>query len=96
MNINYENDGLKPYEEPNLDLNDNQRIGMLIRTFCSGTKWVSLDLETIIRDTNHTREQILDSLTSRKYDDIMAHYLLLGIRQAEVNEIVTRPFVMFH
>jgi len=67
MNINYENDELKPYEEPILDLNDNYRI------------------ETIIRDTNHTREQILDSLTSRKYDDIMAHYLLLAIRLTETD-----------
>ena len=41
-------------------------------------------LETIIRDTSHTREEIVDSLSSRKYDDIMAYYLLLGIRTTEV------------
>lgn len=27
MNVNYENDELKPYEEPSQDFNDNQRIG---------------------------------------------------------------------
>ncbi|CAM2701408.1 unnamed protein product [Rotaria socialis] len=65
MNINYENDELKPYEEPSQDFNDNFRI------------------EIIIRDGNYTREQVLDSLTSRKYDDVMAYYLLLGIRTNE-------------
>jgi hypothetical protein len=64
MNINYENDELKPYEEPNQDFSDNQRI------------------EIIMRD-GFSREQILDSLISRKYDDIMAFYLLLGVRSNE-------------
>ncbi len=35
MNVNYENDELKPYEEPNQDFNDNYRIGIynyLIKT----------------------------------------------------------------
>jgi len=27
MNVNYENDELKPYEEPSQDFNDNYRIG---------------------------------------------------------------------
>jgi len=65
ININYENDELRPYEEPTQDLSDNQRI------------------ETILREGNHSREQILDSLSSRKYDDIMAYYLLLAVRPAE-------------
>lgn len=67
MNINYENDELKPYEEPSQDFSDNLRI------------------ELILRDTTHKREQVLDSLTARKYDDIMAFYLLLGVRTNEVN-----------
>lgn len=65
MNINYENDELKPYEEPNQDFTDTSRI------------------DTIVRDSAYTREQILDSLTTRKYDDIMAFYLLLNIRTNE-------------
>lgn len=35
MNINYENDELKPYEEPNMDFNDNQRIGTDEKDFSS-------------------------------------------------------------
>jgi len=66
MNINYENDELKPYEEPNQDFSDNYRI------------------EIIMRDSIYNRDQILDSLSSRKYDDIMAFYLLLGVRTNEV------------
>jgi MAP/microtubule affinity-regulating kinase len=79
MNINYENDELKPYEEPNQDFNDNSRV------------------DIIIRDTNYKREQILDSLTSRKYDDIMAFYLLLGVRSNEVkiSLIFSLPFRNF-
>lgn len=68
MNINYENDELKPYEEPIPDFNDNFRI------------------DTITRDSIYNREQVLDSLISRKYDDIMAFYLLLGIRTNEVKQ----------
>ena len=60
MNITFENDELKPYEEPSQDFSDSQRI------------------DTIVRDTAYNREQVLDSLTSRKYDDIMAFYLLLA------------------
>jgi len=41
-------------------------------------------LETILRDGTYARDQVLDSLVSRKYDDIMAFYLLLGLRTTEV------------
>jgi MAP/microtubule affinity-regulating kinase len=73
MNVNYENDELKPYEEPSQDFNDNYRI------------------ETILRDGSYSREQILDSLSSRKYDDVMAFYLLLGLRatDSDVSETPT-------
>lgn len=30
MNVTYENDELKPYEEPSQDLNDNFRIGKFL------------------------------------------------------------------
>ncbi|CAF1066745.1 unnamed protein product [Adineta ricciae] len=65
ININYENDELKPYEEPSQDFNDSYRI------------------EAMIRDSNFAREQVIESLTSRKYDDIMAYYLLLAVRTNE-------------
>ena len=67
MNINYENDELKPYEEPSQVLNDSYRI------------------EIIMRDSAYSREQVHDSLSLRKYDDVMAYYLLLGIRTNEVD-----------
>jgi len=70
ININFENDELKPYEEPSQDFNDNYRI------------------EAIIRDSTYAREQILDSLSTRKYDDIMAFYLLLAMRTNEVNSLI--------
>jgi hypothetical protein len=46
--------------------------------------FLSFFLETILRDGSYGREQILDSLSSRKYDDIMAFYLLLGLRTTDV------------
>jgi hypothetical protein len=45
-------------------------------------------LETILRDGSYPREQIIDSLSTRKYDDVMAFYLLLGLRPIEVIEIL--------
>lgn len=42
-------------------------------------------IEAILRDCAYTREQIVDSLTTRKYDDITAFYLLLGLRTNDVN-----------
>ena len=68
MNINYENDELKPYEEPNQDLNDSYRI------------------DIIMRDSAYTWEQVRESLSTRKYDDIMAFYLLLGTRTNQVKQ----------
>jgi hypothetical protein len=52
-------------------------------------------VDTIVRDSSYAREQILDSLTTRKYDDIMAYYLLLGIRTIEVNDLVSVRYVDF-
>ncbi|CAF2879593.1 unnamed protein product [Rotaria sp. Silwood2] len=74
INISYENDELKPYEEPSQDFNDNYRI------------------ETILRDGSYTRDQIIDSLTSRKYDDMMAFYLLLGLRTTD-SDISDNPTI---
>lgn len=58
MNIGCEDDELKPYVEPEPDLNDPRRIEILVN--------MSL-----------TRDEIEESLKNRKYDDIMANYLLL-------------------
>lgn len=58
MNIGCEDDELKPYVEPEPDLNDPRRIEIL----------VNMSLK---------RDEIEESLKHRKYDDIMANYLLL-------------------
>ena len=47
MNINYENDELKPYEEPSPDLNDIHRIGLLLMMN------FSLNVFVFVRD-NHS------------------------------------------
>lgn len=84
INVSYENDELKPYEEPTQDFTDNYRIGM----YFYNEENFYFDLyfsESILRDGFYAREQVLESLTTRKYDDIMAFYLLLGLKQNEVN-----------
>ena len=83
MNVNYENDELKPYEEPIQDFNDNQRIGRFQLNIPRLIDEFAI-VDTIVRDGTYAREQILDSLSSRKYDDIMAFYLLLGLRTTDV------------
>lgn len=65
MNMNYEDDELKPYVEPEIDLSDQRRIDILI---CQG----------------YSFDEIEESLRLRKYDEIMANYLLLGKRTTEV------------
>ena len=88
INVNYENDELRPFEEPSQDFSDNFRIGTkrsARRRLCPNRTFFS-HLENIIRDSTYAREQIVDSLSTRKYDDIMAFYLLLGLRKSEVRE----------
>lgn len=65
MNMNYEDDELKPYIEPEPDLSDQRRIDILAQM-------------------GYSREEIEESLRHRKYDEIMANYLLLGKRTTEV------------
>jgi MAP/microtubule affinity-regulating kinase len=88
INVNYENDELRPYEEPSQDFSDNYRIGTKRRArrrLCF--HWTLFShLENMIRDSTYVREQIVESLSTRKYDDIMAFYLLLGLRKSEVRE----------
>jgi MAP/microtubule affinity-regulating kinase len=88
MNINHENEELRPYEEPSQDFCDNYRIGIFefIQKKSKILFILFYFLEAILRDANYTRDQILDSLTSRNYDDIMAFYLLLGLRTIEVKQ----------
>ena len=58
MNIGCEDDELKPYVEPEPELNDTRRM-------------------QVLTNMGLTREEIEESLKNKKYDDIMANYLLL-------------------
>ncbi|XP_061414998.1 MAP/microtubule affinity-regulating kinase 3-like isoform X5 [Lethenteron reissneri] len=65
MNVGHEDDELKPYVEPTLDINDTKRI------------------ETMV-EMGYSRDEIRDSLTNMKYDEILATYLLLGRKPSEL------------
>lgn len=65
INMGSDEDALKPFIEPELDIRDQKRIDMMV-------------------GMGYSREEINDSLTKMKYDDITATYLLLGHRAAEV------------
>ncbi|GFV94121.1 hypothetical protein TNCV_2957782 [Trichonephila clavipes] len=67
MNVGYEDDELKPYIEPEPDFSDTRRMGK----------------QEILLSMGYTQDEINDSLRSKKYDDIMANYLLLGKRTTE-------------
>ncbi|GIY97635.1 hypothetical protein CEXT_208993 [Caerostris extrusa] len=67
MNVGYEDDELKPYVEPEPDFSDTRRMGK----------------QEILLSMGYTQDEINDSLRSKKYDDIMANYLLLGKRTTE-------------
>ncbi|XP_061563359.1 MAP/microtubule affinity-regulating kinase 3-like isoform X2 [Cololabis saira] len=55
---------LKPYKDPELDINDQTRIDLMV-------------------EMGYSRDEINDSLSKMKYDDITATYLLLGRKAAE-------------
>lgn len=65
INAGSDDDTLKPFTEPELDVRDQRRIDLMV-------------------GMGYSREQITDSLTKMKYDDITATYLLLGRKAAEV------------
>ncbi len=66
MNINHEDEELKPYIEPESDFGNTKTMDMIM-------------------SMGYTKDEIEESLKSRKYDDIMANYLLLGKRTTEVS-----------
>ncbi len=70
MNIGYEDDELKPYNEPTLDLNEQSRIDFLIK------------------ELKYSKDQVDDSLKNRKYDEIMATYMLLATKTSELDSAV--------
>lgn len=44
-------------------------------------------LEYLLKDLKYSRDQVEDSLKNRKYDEIMATYMLLAAKSSEVTLI---------
>ncbi|XP_072539075.1 MAP/microtubule affinity-regulating kinase 3 isoform X13 [Salminus brasiliensis] len=65
INAGFEEDELKPFVEPELDISDQKRIDIMV-------------------GMGYSREEIHESLTRMKYDEITATYLLLGRKPSEL------------
>ncbi|XP_026371019.1 MAP/microtubule affinity-regulating kinase 3 isoform X4 [Ursus americanus] len=65
INAGHEEDELKPFVEPELDISDQKRIDIMV-------------------GMGYSQEEIQDSLSKMKYDEITATYLLLGRKSSEV------------
>uniref|UniRef100_A0AAY4BH37 non-specific serine/threonine protein kinase n=1 Tax=Denticeps clupeoides TaxID=299321 RepID=A0AAY4BH37_9TELE len=65
INAGCEEDELKPFVEPELDISDQKRIDIMV-------------------GMGYSREEINESLTRMKYDEITATYLLLGRKSTEL------------
>ncbi|XP_005170246.1 MAP/microtubule affinity-regulating kinase 3 isoform X6 [Danio rerio] len=65
INAGCEEEELKPFVEPELDISDQKRIDIMV-------------------GMGYSREEIHESLTRMKYDEITATYLLLGRKSTEL------------
>ncbi|EDL18623.1 MAP/microtubule affinity-regulating kinase 3, isoform CRA_a [Mus musculus] len=66
INAGHEEDELKPFVEPELDISDQKRIDIMV-------------------GMGYSQEEIQESLSKMKYDEITATYLLLGRKSAELD-----------
>ncbi|KAM3918534.1 MAP/microtubule affinity-regulating kinase 3 isoform 1-T1 [Leptodactylus fuscus] len=66
INAGHEEDELKPFVEPELDIADQKRIDIMV-------------------GMGYSREEIQESLSKMKYDEITATYLLLGRKSSELD-----------
>ncbi|TSK58053.1 MAP/microtubule affinity-regulating kinase 3 [Bagarius yarrelli] len=66
INAGFDEDELKPFMEPELDISDQKRIDIMV-------------------GMGYSREEIHESLTRMKYDEITATYLLLGRKPTEMD-----------
>ncbi|XP_060773719.1 MAP/microtubule affinity-regulating kinase 3 isoform X3 [Neoarius graeffei] len=66
INAGFEEDELKPFVEPELDISDQKRIDIMV-------------------GMGYSREEIHESLTRMRYDEITATYLLLGRKPTELD-----------
>ncbi|KAL0963170.1 hypothetical protein UPYG_G00350650 [Umbra pygmaea] len=65
INAGCEEDELKPFVEPEMDITDQKRIDIMV-------------------GMGYGREEVTESLTRMKYDEITATYLLLGRKSTEL------------
>uniref|UniRef100_A0AAY5EW13 non-specific serine/threonine protein kinase n=1 Tax=Electrophorus electricus TaxID=8005 RepID=A0AAY5EW13_ELEEL len=65
INAGFEEEELRPFLEPELDISDQKRIDVMV-------------------GMGYSREEILESLTRMKYDEVTATYLLLGRKPTEL------------
>uniref|UniRef100_A0A8C1NZQ4 MAP/microtubule affinity-regulating kinase 3 n=1 Tax=Cyprinus carpio TaxID=7962 RepID=A0A8C1NZQ4_CYPCA len=80
MNVGHEDDELKPYIEPQPDYKDPKRTG---QHPSSAGVWK----RDIMLRMGYSLDEIQDSLINQKYNDVMATYLLLDYRNAELDEL---------
>ncbi|XP_025775203.1 MAP/microtubule affinity-regulating kinase 3 [Puma concolor] len=66
INAGHEEDELKPFVEPELDISDQKRIDIMV-------------------GMGYSEEEIQESLSKMKYDEITATYLLLGRKSSELD-----------
>ncbi|XP_073466602.1 MAP/microtubule affinity-regulating kinase 3 isoform X5 [Aquarana catesbeiana] len=66
INAGHEEEELKPFVEPELDIADQKRIDIMI-------------------GMGYSKEEIQESLSKMKYDEITATYLLLGRKSSELD-----------
>uniref|UniRef100_A0A8C3W6B1 non-specific serine/threonine protein kinase n=1 Tax=Catagonus wagneri TaxID=51154 RepID=A0A8C3W6B1_9CETA len=66
INSGHEEDELKPFVEPELDISDQKRIDIMV-------------------GMGYSQEEIQESLSKMKYDEITATYLLLGRKSSELD-----------
>ncbi|XP_056586224.1 serine/threonine-protein kinase MARK2 isoform X8 [Triplophysa dalaica] len=84
MNVGHDDEELKPYIEPQPDYKDPKRTG---QHHSNATVWKR---EIMLR-MGYSLEEIQDSLINQKYNDVMATYLLLDFRNAELDELSIKP-----
>lgn len=44
-------------------------------------------IDILLKDLKYSRDQVEDSLKNRKYDEVMATYMLLGTKSSEVSPL---------
>lgn len=92
ININYEQENLQPYKEPDLfNALAEDRVGKLLlkKVVCSN------DVSDKMIEMGYEREAIVNSVTNRAYDEIYATYMLLGMKEPEVRFVLCFQLSLF-